>query len=71
MSPEDINKNHGKPTWRCWHCRSETKLMWWRGLSIAVCCDDLECDKAIGAFFAEEIAKEEAYEAYCRENHPW
>lgn len=45
--------------------------MWWRGLSIAACRDSLECGKAIGAFFAEEIAKEEAFEAYYRENAPW
>lgn len=67
MTPDQINKQHGKPSWKCWACKSETNLGWWNGLSVAVCFSKPECSKAVGEFFKEEQEKEDAYQEYVRE----
>lgn len=68
MSPDAINREHGKPSWRCWHCKAESGLKWWNGLSVAVCVDKPECGQAYSKCLSDEIAAEEAFQAYCREN---
>ena len=63
MSPEEINAKHGKPTWRCWGCKTETGLHWHHGWSVAVC-DKPECGQAYDAVVAKQVAEEEAYREY-------
>jgi len=67
MSPDEINKQHGKASWKCWHCKAESNLHWWNGLSVAVCVAKPECRKALSSFYAEEAAAEAAYQQYVRE----
>lgn len=67
MTPDEINQKHGKPTWRCWHCRAESGLEWWRGMSVAVCERNSECSAAFSAFAAAKQAEQDAWEESCRE----
>lgn len=60
MTPDQINAKHGKPSWRCNSCRAENGLMWWQGLSVAVCRDNPECSRAEQERFAVSIAALEA-----------
>lgn len=71
MSPDQINIEHGRPSWTCWKCKADRGLTWWNGLSVAVCTKTPECGKAYSEFLSEEIAKEEAFQQYVRENAPW
>lgn len=66
MSPDEINKQFGKPVWRCFGCKAETGLHWWNGLSVAVC-NKIECHNAYRDFISEEIQRERRFEDYCRE----
>ncbi|CAM8627472.1 hypothetical protein MCEMSHM24_02726 [Comamonadaceae bacterium] len=67
LSPEGINREHGKPTWTCWKCKAETGLHWHLGLSVAVCSKP-ECANAYNDMCAAQIAEQEEFDAYCREN---
>ena len=67
LSPEEINRKHGKPTWTCWSCKAETGLHWHNGWSVAVCSKP-ECAKAYNDRCARQIADAEAFEQYCKEN---
>jgi hypothetical protein len=68
MSPNQINREHGKPVWKCWHCRAESGLHWWNGLSVAVC-DNKECSDACTQFINDEAEREQAYQDYVRETY--
>ena len=68
MSPDEINHQHGKASWKCWSCKAESGLSWWNGLSVAICSKP-ECRKALSQFYADEAAAEEAYQAYVRETY--
>jgi hypothetical protein len=70
LSPEGINKSHGKSVWRCYGCNAEASLHWHNGFSVAMC-NKPECAKAYNDMCAEQIAAQESYEQYCRENCPW
>ena len=66
LSPEGINRTHGKPTWRCWGCKAETGLHWHYGLSVAMC-NNPECGKAYNEMCRQQVEAQESYEAYCIE----
>ena len=66
LSPDGINKSHGKPTWKCWGCKAETGLHWHFGLSVAVC-GKPECAQAYNEMCARELAAQEAFDAYAKE----
>lgn len=40
MSPDEINKQHGKAVYRCRNCRTEEGLHWYRDTSCPVCSND-------------------------------
>ena len=67
LSPEGINRAHGKPTWRCWSCKATTGLHWHNGWSVAVC-NDPACASAYNAMIAEQLTAEASFEAYVKEN---
>ena len=66
MTPDQINTEHRRPVWRCWHCKAESGLHWWNGISVAVCAKP-ECSKAYGEFLAADVAAREAFDAHARE----
>lgn len=68
LSPEGINRAHGKPTWVCWGCKATTGLRWHLGLSVAVC-GKPECGAAYNAMCKEQIDEQERFDAYCREQY--
>jgi hypothetical protein len=68
LSPEGINRTHGRPVWRCWGCKAETGLHWHNGWSVAMCRNP-ECAKAYDAMCADQVASEEAYLAHVREHY--
>jgi hypothetical protein len=70
VTPDQINAEHGKASWRCWGCKAESGLHWWNGLSVAVC-NKPECSKAYSDFLAAEVAAQEALEAHAREYWPY
>ena len=70
MSPDEINRQHGKPTWRCYGCKAESGLHWWNGLSVAVC-DKQECHNKYRDDISREIQAQQDFEDYVRENAPW
>ena len=61
MSPDAINQKHGKPSWKCWHCRAESDLLWWNGLSVAVCAKKVECGRAYSEFLARDVEAEQSF----------
>ena len=66
LSPEGINRSHGKPTWRCWGRKAETGLHWHNGWSVAMCRRP-ECAKGYNDMCRAQEDAQENYEAYCRE----
>ena len=58
LSPEGINKSHGKPTWRYWGCQSETGLHWHNGWSVAMC-NKPYCAKAYNNMCREQVEAQE------------
>lgn len=70
MSPDAINKAHGKPVWQCWGCKVDSGLHWWNGLSVAVC-QRPECGEAYSAFLSESIQEQQDFDDYVRENAPY
>jgi hypothetical protein len=42
MSPDEINARPGGPFYRCFHCRTDKGLSWYRGTSCPIC-DKPEC----------------------------
>jgi hypothetical protein len=70
VSPDAINREHGKPVWTCYGCKAEAGLHWWNGLSVAVC-DKPECHAKYRDDLSREIQAERDYEDYIRENAPW
>ena len=66
MSPEAINKKHGKVTWKCWGCRAETGLHWHRGWSVAMCSDSA-CAAAYNDMCKRQEDAEAAYLEHCKE----
>jgi len=70
VTPDEINRQHGKPVWRCWCCKAENGLHWWNALSVAVC-NKTVCHDAYRDFLSEEARREEAFRHYVQENAPW
>lgn len=66
LSPEGINRSHGKATWKCWGCKAETGLHWHNGWSVAMC-NKPECAKAYTDMCSEQIAEQEALDLRARE----
>ncbi|UZZ64559.1 hypothetical protein [Curvibacter phage PCA1] len=66
LSPEGINRKHGKPVWVCWGCKTDKGLHWYNGWSVAVC-QKPECSKAYSDMCQQQIAEQESFDAYCRE----
>lgn len=64
MSPDQINAKHGKASWRCNSCGATSGLMWWNGLSVAVCSDNRQCSKVESEKYAAAMAEQEAQAAY-------
>lgn len=60
MSPDQVNAKHGSAVWRCFHCRAETGLHWYHGLSVAICRDKPECGAAYDALVERQCAEEQA-----------
>lgn len=67
LSPEGINRSHGKPTWRCWGCKAEKGLHWHNGWSVAMC-HRPECAKGYNDMVREQVEAEERMDQYAREN---
>ena len=65
LSPEGINRTHGKPVWRCWGCKSETGLHWHNGWSVAMC-QKAACATAYNKMCAEQIAEQSNFEEHVR-----
>lgn len=66
LSPEGINKAHGKATWVCWGCKAEVGLHWHRGWSVAMCRRP-ECAKGYDDMCAAQEAERESFEGYVAE----
>ncbi len=66
LSPEDINRKHGKPTWTCWGCKAETGLHWHNGWSVAMC-ENPECAAAFDAMCHAQEESAKAVRAYTKE----
>lgn len=64
MTPDQINIKHGKPSWRCNTCGATTGLIWWNGLSVAVCGANESCADAEGCRFAAAVAEQERQTEY-------
>ena len=69
MSPDAINQKHGQPTWRCYHCKAESGLEWWNGLSVAVCHAKPTCGRAYAEFISGEMAAEQSYRDHVEEEY--
>lgn len=67
LSPEGINRTHGKATWKCWGCKAETGLHWHHGWSVAMC-DKPQCAKGYDEMCRSQEESAAAYEDYCRDN---
>ena len=67
LSPEGINREHGRAVWRCWGCKTDTCLHWLNGWSVAVC-PNTECSSAYMQMVQAQEAEREEFEIYCREN---
>lgn len=63
LSPEGINRSHGKATWKCWGCKAETGLHWHNGWSVAMC-DNPECAKRYDEMCRHELEAAAAEEDY-------
>jgi hypothetical protein len=70
VSPDEINKEWGRPVWTCFHCKAESNLEWWNGLSVAVCRRKPECGQAYSALISRQVAEEEAYQDYAAQYGP-
>jgi len=70
MSPDEINREHGKPVWRCFGCKTDAGLHWWNSLSVAVC-DESACSAAYRDALSKSVREQEDFEAYVRENAPY
>lgn len=66
LSPEGINKTHGKAVWKCWGCKSETGLHWYNGWSVAMCRKQ-ECAASYREFCFGITQEQEAFDAYTHE----
>ena len=66
LSPEGINREHGKPTWTCWKCKAETGLHWHNGWSVAMCYRP-ECGAEYNAMIKRQEDDHESYLAAGRE----
>lgn len=66
LSPEGINRDHGKAVWVCWGCKAETGLHWHNGWSVAMC-QKPECAKGFDELVAYQEAQEAAYQAHIAE----
>lgn len=66
LSPEGINREHGKPVWKCWGCKTETGLHWHNGWSVAMC-NNPECAKGYDEMCRAQIEAQESLEAYAEE----
>lgn len=64
MTPDQINTQHGKPSWRCNTCGATSGLTWWNGLSVAVCRDNANCRRVEGEKYAASVAEQEWWAAY-------
>lgn len=71
MTPDQINREHGKPVWTCYACKATTGLEWWNGLSVAVCSGNDACRKKYSDFLSREIQAEKDFEDYVQENAPY
>lgn len=67
MTPDQINEQHGKPSWTCNTCKATRNLMWWRGFSVAICQDSSICAKAQTDKFNYEMEREAEFEKFERE----
>lgn len=68
LSPEGINKSHGKPTWTCWSCKAEADLHWHNGWSVAMC-QKPECAAKYDAMCKRQTEEQEAFDQYVMENY--
>lgn len=66
LSPEGINRKHGKPAWLCWGCKAETGLHWHNGWSVAMCRKQ-ECAKSYNEMCRLQVEAQEAYDAHAEE----
>lgn len=66
LSPEGINKAHGKATWKCWGCKSETGLHWHNGWSVAMC-KKPECAASYNTMCKSQLDEQAALEKYYEE----
>lgn len=69
MSPDEINKKHGRPSWTCWSCKAASGLEWWNGLSVAVCSAKPECGKAYSEFLTRQASEEQAFRDHVEAEH--
>ena len=67
MTPDQINEKHGKASWKCNTCGETKGLMWWNGLSVAVCSMNPRCSEAESKKFSDAIAEEEWFNEYARQ----
>ncbi len=63
LSPEEINRRHGRATWTCWGCKAATGLHWHNGWSVAMC-GNPACAGKYDAMCAEQLESEERMRAY-------
>lgn len=66
LSPEGINKTHGRAVWTCWGCKAETGLHWHNGWSVAMCSNPA-CASAYTAMCRAQELDQEAQDAHARE----
>lgn len=71
MTPDEINAKHGRASWRCNCCGAASGLYWWRGFSVAICISSQACNAWQKEKFDREMAEQDAWEEYVRENAPW
>jgi hypothetical protein len=66
LSPEGINRTHGKPVWTCWGCKTETGLHWHNGWSVAMCSKP-ECAAGYNEMVAAQVAEQQRFDDYVAE----
>jgi ribosomal protein S14 len=56
MTPDKINEKHGRAAWRCNSCGATSGLMWWNGMSVAICRGNDRCSQSEGEKYAAAMA---------------
>jgi len=67
-SPDDINKIHGKPVWKCFGCRAESGLHWHNGWSVAMCRKP-ECASSYTELITQQQEQQDIMDAIYREHY--